>query len=30
MDRVRHGELGWTKIDDLHRIMLDQRRSISA
>ena len=24
MARVRSGELGWTKIDDLHRIILDQ------
>ena len=23
MQRVRSGELGWTKIDDLHRIILD-------
>ena len=23
MDRVRRGDLGWTKIDDLHRIILD-------
>lgn len=23
MDRVRRGELGWTKIDDLHRMILD-------
>lgn len=23
MDRVRKGELGWTKIDDLHRTILD-------
>ena len=23
MDRVRRGELGWTKIDDLHRLILD-------
>ncbi len=23
MDRVRKGELGWTKIDDLHRMILD-------
>jgi len=24
MQRVRSGELGWTKIDDLHRMILDQ------
>lgn len=24
MDRVRRGELPWTKIDDLHRMILDQ------
>ena len=24
MDRVRQGDLGWTKIDDLHRMILDQ------
>ena len=24
MGRVRRGELGWTKIDDLHRMVLDQ------
>jgi 2-haloacid dehalogenase len=24
MARVRSGELGWTRIDDLHRIILDQ------
>ena len=24
MARVRSGELGWTKIDDLHRLILDQ------
>jgi len=24
MDRVRRGELGWTKIDDLHRMILDE------
>ena len=24
MTRVRSGELGWTKIDDLHRMILDQ------
>lgn len=24
MDRVRKGELGWTKIDDLHRLILDE------
>lgn len=24
MARVRSGELGWTKIDDLHRMILDQ------
>lgn len=24
MDRVRSGELGWTKIDDLHRMILDE------
>lgn len=23
MDRVRRGELGWTRIDDLHRMILD-------
>ena len=23
MDRVRRGELPWTKIDDLHRLILD-------
>ena len=23
MDRVRKGELGWTKIDHLHRMILD-------
>jgi 2-haloacid dehalogenase len=23
MERVRNGDLGWTKIDDLHRIILD-------
>ena len=23
MQRVRSGELGWTKIDDLHRLILD-------
>ncbi|MEB2320484.1 MAG: haloacid dehalogenase type II [Pseudomonadota bacterium] len=23
MDRVRKGELGWTRIDDLHRMILD-------
>lgn len=23
MDRVRRGELGWTRIDDLHRLILD-------
>ena len=23
MDRVRKGELGWTKSDDLHRMILD-------
>lgn len=23
MERVRRGELGWTKIDDLHRMILD-------
>jgi len=23
MDRVRHGELPWTKLDDLHRMSLD-------
>jgi 2-haloacid dehalogenase len=23
MDRVRHGELPWTRIDDLHRMILD-------
>jgi len=23
MDRVRSGELGWTRIDDLHRMILD-------
>ena len=23
MARVRSGELGWTKIDDLHRLILD-------
>lgn len=24
MDRVMSGELGWTKIDDLHRLILDE------
>lgn len=24
MERVRKGELGWTRIDDLHRLILDQ------
>jgi len=24
MDRVRRGDLGWTKIDDLHRMILDE------
>jgi 2-haloacid dehalogenase len=24
MDRVRSGELGWTRIDDLHRMILDE------
>jgi len=24
MDRVRKGELGWTRIDDLHRLILDE------
>jgi 2-haloacid dehalogenase len=24
MARVRRGELGWTKIDDLHRLILDE------
>lgn len=24
MDRVRRGELGWTRIDELHRMILDQ------
>jgi 2-haloacid dehalogenase len=24
MDRVRHGEIPWTKLDRLHRMMLDQ------
>ena len=24
MDRVRYGELPWTKIDDLHRMILDE------
>jgi len=24
MARVRSGEFGWTRIDDLHRIILDQ------
>lgn len=24
MQRVRNGELGWTRIDDLHRMILDQ------
>src|SRR5262245_60582545 len=24
MDRVRKGELPWTKLDDLHRMILDQ------
>ncbi len=24
MDRVRRGELPWTKIDDLHRMILDE------
>src|SRR5690606_13707431 len=24
MARVRNGELGWTKIDDLHRMILDE------
>ena len=24
MQRVRSGELGWTRIDDLHRMILDQ------
>ncbi len=23
MDRVRHGDLGWTRIDELHRLILD-------
>jgi 2-haloacid dehalogenase len=23
MDKVRHGEIGWTKLDDLHRMALD-------
>ena len=23
MQRVRSGEVGWTKIDDLHRLILD-------
>ena len=24
MDKVRHGEIGWTKLDDLHRMALDR------
>lgn len=24
MDKVRHGAIGWTKLDDLHRMALDQ------
>jgi 2-haloacid dehalogenase len=24
MDKVRHGQIGWTKLDDLHRMALDQ------
>ena len=24
MDEVRSGKLGWTKIDDLHRLILDR------
>jgi 2-haloacid dehalogenase len=24
MDRVRRGDLGWTRIDDLHRMILDE------
>jgi 2-haloacid dehalogenase len=24
MDKVRHGEISWTKLDDLHRMALDQ------
>jgi 2-haloacid dehalogenase len=24
MNKVRHGEIGWTKLDDLHRMALDQ------
>ena len=24
MNRVRNGEIGWTKLDDLHRMALDQ------
>jgi len=24
LSRVRHGEMGWTKLDDLHRISLDR------
>ena len=24
MDKVRNGEIGWTKLDDLHRMALDQ------
>ena len=24
MQRVRSGELGWTRIDELHRLILDQ------
>jgi 2-haloacid dehalogenase len=24
MNKVRHGEIGWTKLDDLHRMALDR------
>ena len=24
MNKVRNGEIGWTKLDDLHRMALDQ------
>lgn len=24
MDRVRNGELGWTRVDELHRLILDE------
>ena len=24
MDKVRSGQLGWTRIDDLHRMILDE------